>query len=429
MTRYRVMESPSPNGFYSIRGKYYLDQQVPCRPLKKVITYDEVTPNFKLRSAKGEVFNNPFSSTSFETTDVGGYVGTILDPDGSPYRIYNHQRFLGAQQFNLGSFAPVNLDVDNARAQCRIKALGNITATEVDLGNFIAEWDKTRLLHKNLGHALERLVREESLRYRRPSRKKVPLYDERGNPLLNRQGKPQYRWMHTPEEVSGKGAFGSKTKRLSDLYLAVRMGLLPLLSDLEGACKILSTKKYTRRTARGNFQASGTSQTSMVVPDPHYSGGWSMTFTHTKIITFRNGLLYEASPAGLVVGQLGLTRPLSSLWQSMPWSFVVDWFVGVGNWLDAIQPSGASRTLAAWDGYREINSYVITVGGSHNGSTTDGRSGNISWNETFMEVQTTKSRLPWDGSAPTVPVPGTGFSAMRSADFAALVLQRIGSII
>jgi len=33
------------------------------------------------------------------------------------------------------------------------------------------------------------------------------------------------------------------------------------------------------------------------------------------------------------LGQLGITNPLHALWDRVPWSFVVDWFIPVGNYL------------------------------------------------------------------------------------------------
>jgi hypothetical protein len=45
---------------------------------------------------------------------------------------------------------------------------------------------------------------------------------------------------------------------------------------------------------------------------------------------------------------LRLSDVPSALWELVPWSFVVDRFVSVGKWLDAITPKPNVRILGTW---------------------------------------------------------------------------------
>jgi len=122
--------------------------------------------------------------------------------------------------------------------------------------------------------------------------------------------------------------------------------------------------------------------------------------------------------------QLGLSRPLTSAWELVPYSFVIDWFVGVGDWLDANQPSLASKTLCAWASTRDQRSLVAAINQTENvssgGVTTTG-----SWSGTLTSIERYNQRDPWNVSVPTRPALGSGFNTSRCADFAALVLQKV----
>lgn len=146
----------------------------------------------------------------------------------------------------------------------------------------------------------------------------------------------------------------------------------------------------------------------------------------TRIYEERYGILYETAVIARMAANLGLSRPLSTAWELVPYSFVVDWFVNVGAWLDAIQPSLAHKTLGAWVSSRD--NYVTTF---ETVSIENGTKPN--WSQTLTctlagtKQTLTKQRYLWSPSAPTFPPLGTGFSNLRCFDFASLVMQKINT--
>ena len=64
------------------------------------------------------------------------------------------------------------------------------------------------------------------------------------------------------------------------------------------------------------------------------------TYTAYALIVYDvQGLSDLELQAKVLLHQLGGDKPLSILWQGTPWSFVVDWFARVGDWLDRLQGS------------------------------------------------------------------------------------------
>jgi hypothetical protein len=73
-------------------------------------------------------------------------------------------------------------------------------------------------------------------------------------------------------------------------------------------------------------------------PDPGPSG-IEVTHTQTRV---KMAISYViASPLQSFLGQTGFTNPINLLWEILPFSFVVDWFTGIGPYLES---------LSAWDG-------------------------------------------------------------------------------
>lgn len=127
------------------------------------------------------------------------------------------------------------------------------------------------------------------------------------------------RWRETPND-----------------WLELQYGWKPLMSDVSGSCSAIS-KRETNSKA---FLAHCTGKAHRSVEthyDLNYGSGMKQVLT-TKVdmdVTVR--LHYEMSVPFLVpFVQLGLTNPAELIWERLGYSFVVDWFLPVGNWLSAL---------------------------------------------------------------------------------------------
>lgn len=429
-----VATTSVPSAFLAKYGMTYSPKvvtthSVPFKDHSKVVD-DWVVPGYKTRSANGEVFCNPFVSQILDLSISGVKEYTYTNVDAYQGHVVDNGKFL-LDHWLSGSAVkpnPVLSGETLASQQAKIQALGSVNQTDFDSLTFAGEWSKTKRLHRDLGNAMIKLLqnprRNTSISKARV--KRVPLFDARGVPILKKNGKPAYTYLHEPSKEVVRESF---LKDSADLYLVGRYGIGPLLHDLEDACKHLCRSRALRKTARGSYTLASTASvnTTMV-------GGVLSTETalvqHQRTVskTVRYGVLYETSAFMSGAGSLGVTRPLSTAWELTPYSFVFDWFLNVGGWLDAIQPSGASKTLCAWESARQITVDTIVVSGS--GSTNRMKqSSRDRWdwqcNGQLQATTQTKTRVAWDAVVPTFPALGSGFNSLRSFDFAALVLQRL----
>lgn len=128
---------------------------------------------------------------------------------------------------------------------------------------------------------------------------------------------------------------GKVPSKVPKQYLEVMYGVNPLLADIQGAGEALveSQQAYgsefqvrTRKLRRGSIKYN-----------------YSVDFADSAFSTIpynadhRVQLRYILScPILARLSQLGLVNPLEIIWERVPYSFVVDWLLPVGNWLSAL---------------------------------------------------------------------------------------------
>lgn len=127
--------------------------------------------------------------------------------------------------------------------------------------------------------------------------------------------------------------FGVKprTSRLSEKdvagrWLELQYGWIPLLSDVYEASKAYESITSGHRKSRlsVSINRKGTKDTS-VSPS-----NWTCKCT----VDEKWRLIYEMSEMMSTPRSLGLTDPLSVAWELIPYSFVVDWFLPIGSYLE-----------------------------------------------------------------------------------------------
>lgn len=140
-----------------------------------------------------------------------------------------------------------------------------------------------------------------------------------------------------------------KTQDLASRWLEMQYGWRPLVNDVyEGfkAYHAITSKPRVTTVRASNFKATSTQSSDS--PDTYSANG---TRKYTKTI------IYEASEDLSVPRQIGLTNPLSVAWELLPYSFVVDWFIPIGTYLDVLSqlPLLKGRfmttTVDEWRGY------------------------------------------------------------------------------
>lgn len=154
----------------------------------------------------------------------------------------------------------------------------------------------------------------------------------------------------------GKTA-ASAAKASSHAWLEYRYGWKPLIMDCESAiltCYDVRDRMIKRRlVARGSENWEGNksldSSNRSLTPEWSVSGAATCQYKQEAFA----GVIYEVDPQSIMSGTSaywGLqARDLGpTVWEILPYSFVADWFVGIGDWIQAVLPRPGIQVVGSW---------------------------------------------------------------------------------
>ncbi len=133
-------------------------------------------------------------------------------------------------------------------------------------------------------------------------------------------------------DTSRSGGLRKGAKHFANNYLEFHFGWAPLMSDIHDAAETLSSPIIPHNVfakAR-RFRAPVTTKThyddGSLLSDKYMTDAWEQTITLRAQVSVTNPNLGLSQ-------QLGMINPLSVAWELVPYSFVLDWFVNVGEFL------------------------------------------------------------------------------------------------
>jgi hypothetical protein len=129
-------------------------------------------------------------------------------------------------------------------------------------------------------------------------------------------------------------------RRLHKSWLEYKYGWMPLLMDVKGAAEFFA-QQHVIRPPRFTVSASAMTQGSAHFSDPVVT--WGGGPDHPRDMTLSTSVTTKvkiwcelSSPHLSEMQQLGMTNPALVAWELIPFSFVFDWFIQVGDWLTAL---------------------------------------------------------------------------------------------
>lgn len=142
---------------------------------------------------------------------------------------------------------------------------------------------------------------------------------------------------------------------MSNRWLEARYGIVPIMSDIDGIQSLYQNSilfnQAGLKRAKGGFQVTSDSQVTVKtswVRDPTLpfkADIWTKTDTR-KFVT--SGCYFSViwpESRRLSLNGVNLSQYAYNLWQLVPYSFVLDWVVDVGNWINVMLPDPSINYL------------------------------------------------------------------------------------
>jgi hypothetical protein len=182
--------------------------------------------------------------------------------------------------------------------------------------------------------------------------------------------------------------FKPTSERMSAHWLELQYGWRPLLDDVEGAAQAVAHRLSV--PAAQTYRMSRRIENTTTNTDNHNLVGGRVQSSLTTVQ--RRSLKVKISEYPSTVQLLGLTHPELVAWELVPWSFVADWFIPIGAYLEARAITSIVKTTSVLTSdFSETEQRVVSWGGARPD------------NDQFLVTQRTLNR--YVGTDLTVPLP------------------------
>lgn len=135
----------------------------------------------------------------------------------------------------------------------------------------------------------------------------------------------------------------SREKAVGQLWLELQYGWLPLVRDIYGVTEAL----HARLKQQGVYERATASNTRKF-SDSWNPGGFAATTVTSatsygvKYIVYYRIIDQETR----TLQQLGIINPVAVAWDLVPFSFLVDWLLPIGNWLSSMTSTAGLEFVA-----------------------------------------------------------------------------------
>lgn len=327
------------------------------------------TPDFRNRKARGLGLPcNPYTTQS----------ETVRYPAGEGWKIAvwiptgESSVYSGPTGYGFGSNGYLAVPpsvLSDSWAQIDLKILSKMKDSKLNLGNFIAERQQVLDLVSSTARRLAKAY--AFLRYAR-------------NPFAAAKVLG-VKWKHRRKHTAKKSA--------ANLWLELQYGWKPLLHDVQSAAEQLA--EWDLRISKKWYKASHTVQktfSSEVTIRGVERTSRNTTMRVSKTVFYS----VNSETARRLVG-IGLTNPASIAWEATPYSFVVDWFLPVGKYLDNLDATLGCSFLGGYTTEKYDQDITLQGVGSEvigNVQYTYSHSGTARWKQFDRKVVTVFPPVP-----------------------------------
>ncbi len=134
-------------------------------------------------------------------------------------------------------------------------------------------------------------------------------------------------------------------KRLSSHWLSYQYGWKPLIQDAFGVATLLAQHSQERYVTRS--ESSATVKQSGMIPFNPVTGAAEVIYSYRTRVRMASSYRCD-DLTKTVLAQTGISNPALLAWELLPWSFVIDWFIPVGNYLQALNEFAGFTFVQGW---------------------------------------------------------------------------------
>lgn len=213
-----------------------------------------------------------------------------------------------------------------------------------------------------------------------------------------------------------------KPSELRSRYLEARYALRPLAYDIIGVANALRDgiipKMKTYRAFRRDYVQVDQQDVVLYMLEGNFSLRGSTNAS--RQLDVRSGVLTEILSFTNLALKFGTGDILQSIWEIVPFSFIVDWFFSVGRFIASWSPKCGFKTLASWYVVQDTICLSSTseTGLSYTSSYYNAVD-TVSWTGTYSKSIRYKYRIP-NPDRPLLPSWNLRVNSLKLLDLGAI---------
>lgn len=329
----------------SMGHKIYADfQRIKLVPTKHETT-DIVTPGYERKIAAGKIINNPYSTVKTAYADgSSGFVGSYTS--GSNVYTWSEDR-VGCLYFGIPSAEPHSINVRNLQTYTETACLASATTSSLQGLVALGEGKKTLAMLANPLRSLSQLT--SYLGRLRAGNKNIAIASRGRTLIINgrsfRNPNFYYRGPGKLVKVPTGTVVVPAGTAISGSILANNLGLRPLMMDIEAVLKDIP---QAHQQDRVSYRKKLGDESTKSVTKTYSSSGvvfQALETTETKVLVKSSVLVQDRFDIPLDFG-VSLYDIPSAAWELIPYSFVLDYFINIGDVLGASRAELTQKILA-----------------------------------------------------------------------------------
>lgn len=150
---------------------------------------------------------------------------------------------------------------------------------------------------------------------------------------------------------------------LSSGVLQIQYGVRPLLNDVYGAAELLAQKMSDEVIDVVKVKTDFSEVLNTTTQSSSPQSKMVCTIMQSRVVTARACVNFgRANEVAHTTAQLGITNPALIVWELLPWSFVIDWFLPVGKFIESLDATLGLVFKSGWTNYKldTVDHYVCT---------------------------------------------------------------------
>lgn len=379
-------------------------------------TDDTSTPNYKRLVAEGAVLCKDYRNTrSSLTMPLGTYTQQAYIygawRDTWHYRCNVYQLGLGKGNVRWPEWP--SHDIDSIVGACMQRAYSKIDAAEIANLVMLAELDKTVDMFRDLAAGVMKHARGTL-------RKKLSI--EMRFRLLIKKAK------RDPKAV--RKLLVQQAAELSQLWLGARFGLRPFYYDMMSVVETLT--RMGKRRIRIKYGAAQLPELGVSTQPRHTivtpAEGYFQVESQRILLTEVHGGVYvepQYDPETIARLQ-GITNIPEVLWELVPYSFFIDWFINVGEVIASLTPELDIILLSSYATVTQTKTEAFQVVGcsmNNNGFAARGTMQGFS----YSDSSTVRTRYAYP-DVPVMPHFKLRFNALKAVDTVGLLKNVVAQV-